>query len=214
MLTKYEDYFERIEAEAAKDGLDDLRLAREEFHNLTGKFEDGEPWFEQRMTMFLDWYLLDRQGRDGMTPVERLLTFRGGDLSDKERNEMAHFIVSMRSLFRILDSRNNMLKLEDLVRGGIWEARPTITAVGLNKGDVLGARLIFFEGLPTLIAKSVVLHQPEAHEAIFGIIARAKAERYPDADLVSHLDKMRLKLDRYSNVRIQHVYRYPGDAPF
>jgi hypothetical protein len=23
---------------------------------------------------------------------------------------------------------------------------------------------------------------------------------------------MRLKLDRYSNVRIRHVYQYPGDA--
>jgi hypothetical protein len=60
----------------------------------------------------------------------------------------------------------------------------------------------------------VVLHPPEAHEAIFAIIARATAENYPTASLVDHLDKMRLKLDRYSNVRIQHVYRYPGDAPF
>jgi hypothetical protein len=214
MLATYEEYFERIEAEAVKEGLDDLRLAREEFHNLTGRFEDGEPWFEQRMTMFLDWYLLDRPGRDGMTPVERLLTSRGGDLNGEERAQMEHFTVSLRSLFRILDAKNELLMLEDLVRGGLWQAHPTYTAVGLNKGDVLGARIVFFEGHPILVARSVVLHPPEAHEAIFAIIARAKAENYPTASLVDHLDKMRLKLDRYSNVRIQHVYRYPGDAPF
>jgi hypothetical protein len=34
----------------------------------------------------------------------------------------------------------------------------------------------------------------------------------PPRELVDHLDKMRLKLDRYSNVRIRHVYQYPDDA--
>ena len=210
MLATCEDYFELIETEGARDPFDDLKLARDEFHNLTGKFEDGEPWFEQRMTMFLDWYLLERPGRDGRTPVERILA--RGELRQEELNELRHFTCSMRSVFQIKEIKGELITIEDLVRGGLWLARTTISAVGLNRGDIMGARLVFFAGSPTLLVKSLVLHQPEAHEAILGIISKGKSEKAPSAYLVNQLDMMRLKMDRYSNVRIQHVYRYPGDA--
>ena len=163
--------------------------------------------------MFLDWYLLSRIGPEGLTPVERYLTHFGDSLSREEREQMEHLTTTIRSVFSLTDVKGEMLDLEDLVRGGMWLVKSTMPTVGLSKGDVLGARLVFFDGQPT-VGRGIVLHPPEAHEAVYDIIARAKAENYPPGDLVDHLDKMRLKLDRYSNVRIQHVYQYPGDAAF
>lgn len=213
MIELYEEYLEQIEADAVKEGLGDLRLAREEFHNLTGKFEDGEPWFELRMMMFLDWYLLDRPGPDERTPVERYLDLHAAELSPKETVQLEYLTSTMRSTFEILFTKGSELCLLDLLRGGEWLVHCTMTTVGLSKGDILGARIVFFDGKPS-IGRGIVLHPREAHEVINSIIARARQEQFPMGQLCNHLDKMRLKLDRYSNVRISHIYRYPSDALF
>ncbi len=211
MLEVYEDYLDLIETEAIKDGIGDFRMAREEFHNLAGKFEDGEPWFELRMNMFLDWCLLDRPGPDNMTPVARFLTVRGNDLNVEQKAQMEYLTVTQRSVFRLIEAKGDTLRLEDLARGGEWLVHSTLPTVGLSSRDILDARIVFFGGRPT-VGRGIVLHPREAHEAINEIVDRAQTEHLPPATLVNHLDKMRLKLDRYSNVRIKHVYKYPGDA--
>jgi hypothetical protein len=213
MMSTYEDYLERIQTDAMRNGLTEFRLAREEFHNLTGKFEDGEPWFELRMTMFLDWYLLDRVGQDQFTPAERFLTQQGNELTPKDRVQMEYLTVTWRSIFQIIDIKDDTLRLNDLAKGGHWLVHSMIPTIGFNKDDILGSRIVFFDGRPT-IGRSTVLHQQDANETILKIVERARTESLAPRALVDHLDKMRLKLDRYSNVRIQHVYRYPGDAIF
>jgi len=213
MLATLKDYLELIETEAIKDGLADFRLAREEFHNLTGKFEDGEPWFELRMTMFLDWYLLDRPGPHGIAPTERFLTLRGHELDSAEHAQMEYLTVTLRSVFKMIEVKDDVLRIEDLARGGHWLVHSLMPTVGLEKDDILDTRIVYFNGRPT-VGRGTVLHLREANEAIEAIVGRARAESMEPRVLIDHLDKMRLKLDRYSNVRIQHVYRYPGETPF
>ena len=213
MLSTYEDYLELIQTDAMRNGLTEFRLAREEFHNLTGKFEDGESWFELRMTMFLDWYLLDRVGQDRLTPVERFLATRGDELDPKERQQLEYLTGTWRSTFQIIEIKDDTVRLEDLAKGGHWLVASMIPTLGFNPNDILGSRIVFFDGRPT-IGRSTVLHPQDANETILAIVKRARAESLASRKLVDHLDKMRLKLDRYSNVRIQHVYRYPGDAIF
>jgi hypothetical protein len=119
MLSTYEDHLELIQTNAMRDGLTGFRLAREEFHNLTGKFEDGEPWFELRMTMFLDWYLLDRVGQDHLTPVERFLTYRGDELTPKDRLQMEYLTVTWRSVFQIIEVKDDRHDSKICPRGAI-----------------------------------------------------------------------------------------------
>jgi hypothetical protein len=211
MFETYEDYLSAIEKDAVRDGYGEFRLAREEFHNSTGVFEDGEPWFETRMKMFMDWYLLDRISHAGMTPLEMYLAEHGRTLPQENFRQMEALSTTLRSVFRIVKVSGNTLTLDDSASGGQWEAVGTTPVAGLEKDDVIDARIALFRG-DMILCPAVVLHQKEAREDIYSIIARAKAEKMPARELVDHLDKMRLKLDRYSNVRIQHIYRYPGDT--
>ncbi|MDD5309758.1 MAG: hypothetical protein PHU25_20770, partial [Deltaproteobacteria bacterium] len=137
----YVDHLERIQAAATRDGLDEVKRAREEFHELTGPFEDGEPWFELRMTMFLDWYLLDRRGGDDLTPAERFLDETWNDLKPQERAEFESLTVTLRSVFRVEDQRGDQLTLTDLAGGGRWVARCTIPTVGLARENIFDSRL-------------------------------------------------------------------------
>lgn len=213
-LITYSDYIDLLEEEAAKQELAELRLAREEFHALTGTFEDGEEWFELRITIFRDWFLLERKGPDNLSPVERLLTLGHGDLTDAQYHQMELLCCTHRSVFQlqgpVIDKK---LMLKDLAGGGMWNVKCDLPATGLKKDDIIDTRIVFFAGMPTF-GRSTVLHPREANETILQIVKRAREEGMPGRELVDHLDKMKLKLDRYSNVRIAHVYRYPKDAIF
>jgi hypothetical protein len=211
MFETYEDYLSEIEKDAVRDGYGEFRLAREEFHNAAGVFEDGEPWFETRMKMFMDWYLLDRICHVGMTPLEAYLMEHGNTLAPEHLRQMEMLSTTLRSVFRIVKVQGNTLTLDDLASGGQWEVEATTPVAGLEKDDIVDARIALFKGC-MILCPAVVLHQKEAREDIYTIVARAKAEKMPARELVDHLDMMRLKLDRYSNVRIQHIYRYPGDT--
>ncbi len=212
MPETYEDYLSIIEREAVKDGYGEFRLAREEFHNNTGVFEDGEPWFETRMKMFMDWYLLERIGHSGMTPLEMYLSMYGDTLGPEAVAQMALLAATLRSTFRIVTIQGNTLLLDDLAGGGQWRVVGSTSVIGLERDDLIGVRVVLFGGQLMMSPSTTVLHPREAREDIRNIIARARTERMPNRELVDHLDKMRLKLDRYSNVRIQHIYRYPGDT--
>jgi len=211
MTASYETLLERIQAHATRHGLDGARLAREEFHRRAGEFVEGEPWYELRMDMFLDYYLLDRPTSSGATPAEAFLEERWSALDAAERRQYAHLTVSLRSAFRLVRIRGTELLLDDLGGGGRWRAVWTLPSIGLLLGDIVDTRIVLIDGAPTA-GRSAVLHPREAHEAIGKIVARARGAGMPPRELVDHLDKMRLKLDRYSNVRIRHVYQYPDDA--
>ncbi|MDD5309757.1 MAG: hypothetical protein PHU25_20765, partial [Deltaproteobacteria bacterium] len=72
-------------------------------------------------------------------------------------------------------------------------------------------RLALFRG-SLVVGRGTVLHPAEAHEPIRKIVERARRDGVPAREIVDHLDKMRLKLDRYASIRVQHVYQYPGKA--
>lgn len=213
MQSKVEQYLGAVEREAVNSGLADFRLARAEFHKLTGEFEETEPWFETRMTMFLDWYLLDRKGPDGLTPNERYIRSHSKTLNAATLHQHQHLNCTLRSTFQILKKVGDELLLEDLIAGGQWKAKWTLPAVGITPDDVFNSRLILVaEELE--IGRGAVLHPSDAHEAIFEIVDRAAREHLPVDQTVYYLDKVKLKLDRYSNVKIRHVYKYPTDVVF
>ena len=190
-------------------GLSAFRLAREEYHDLTGEFEDGEPWYETRMTMFTDWCLLERERPDGVSHAEAYLARHWSMLEPDDRTELTRLTATTRSVFRILAVRGERLLLEDLARRSRWRVRCEIPVLGLDKGDVIGARIFCVHGV-LVVGRGVVLHPREANADIDEVVREARARAMPPAELSNLLDKMRLKLDRYSSVRIQHIYRYPG----
>jgi len=211
MAGTFEADLERIQRWTSDSDLADLVAARKEFHHLTGEFDEGEPWFEVRLAMFLDWYHLDRRAPGGSTPAERFLAHHRRVLDPEEIRRFELLTVTQRSSLRLLSISKNDLLLDDLAGGGRWLVRWTLPVVGLSVGDILCARIAMVAGRLTA-GRGAVLHPREAHDAVERIIARARDERMPPRVLVDHLDKMRLKLDRYSKVRTRHVYQYPTDA--
>jgi len=202
-------FLERLaERYVAEARIEDLRMARDEHAQLTGWFEDGEPWYEERVNHFHDWYLLDRVGEDRLTPAERYLSTEWNRLNEPERGYFEGLACSQRSVFRMVAWRQGAIGMEDLIGGAFFEVSQTIPMTGFLPGDMVDARLIPAEG-EIYLGRSIIAHPREAHEAIAEILELCRSRGELDWSIADKLLKMRLKFDRYPNMRLKHVYRDP-----
>jgi hypothetical protein len=186
----------------------EVRRARREFQDLTGKFEEDEPWFEQRMTVFLEWYILDREGPDGLTPAERFLLQEGSRLNAKERQIFSEFTSTQRSLFRLDRWHGGRIELTDVVGGGAWSVHQQYPMVGLQKGDLIDHRIVPFES-ELYLGRGMIFHPRVASDHIYQMLAQAHAAGKLSFELVNLLASIRLRFDRYRHVKVRHVYRLP-----
>lgn len=186
----------------------EVRKARREFQDLTGKVEEDDPWFEQRMALFLEWYVLDRPGPDGLTPAERFLV-EASDHLDGHEPEIYHGLTStQRSLFRIDGWDAGRIDLTDMIGGGAWSVYQEQPMIGLQKGDLIDARIVPFRN-DLYLGQAMVFHPRIASEHIVNMLEVAHASGGLTFDLVNLLASLRLRFEQYRNVKVRHVYRLP-----
>jgi hypothetical protein len=207
----YDPHFERL-VTFAVDGeklVESLR-ARREFQELAGKFEEDEPWFEQRMTLFLEWFVLDRRGRDGLTPAERFIVEKVDEIHEADREIFEGLIATQRTLARIerLDKRARRIELLDMIGGCTWSVLHEDHMAGLLRGDFLDVRIVPFRG-ELMLGRGIIFHPRAAQESIQAVLEAAHATGHLTFDLVDLLASQRLRFERYRNIKVQHIYRVP-----
>lgn len=185
-----EQELEALIAQAtAADGGADLARARAAFEERTGGFEPGEPWYEQRIRCFLDFYLCEWEGS------RRLLG----------TSEVADACVaSTRGLYEILDDTPE-LRLRDMLGGARFRiAADTNPPTEIRAGEVMDARLIVL-GDRIHLMPGIVFHPAEAREPLVDLLAQI--DRSHRTDVLDALLRMRMRLDRFTSMRARHIYR-------
>lgn len=204
-------YFDRVAARATgESNLVEVRRARREFQELTGRFEEDEPWFEQRMTLFLEWFVFDRPGRDGLTPIERFLTDAGQELLAEEREIFTELQATQRTLFRLERWHHGRIELRDMLGGGSWSVHQSEPMVGLQRDDLMDARVVPFSG-DLHLGHGLIFHPRVAREAIMVALEEAHQKGGLCFELINLLATQRLRFDRYRNVKVRYIYKLPDD---
>lgn len=198
---------EQLLVRAAEDQAA-LLAARDEWSRRAGAVHDDDPLYEERTAAFLDWFALDRRGADGRSPVERLLAEAAGAA---ERAALSAMASSHRSLFKVRErhlSGQGGLLLDDLWGGGVFRARERRSLAGVDKGDLLDARLLADAGAPPqlLLLRIACVHPREAEGAIRRHVAQARRAGEPREELLFRLLRLRLRGERYRHVTPARVY--------
>lgn len=93
--------FDELVARAAQDEAE-LRLAREEWGQATGKVHPEHELYAERSDAFLEWFVLERRTpQDGLTFVERELVRLGRDGDPQTLATCRALRTAHRSLFRV-----------------------------------------------------------------------------------------------------------------
>src|SRR5215469_2100489 len=117
----FQPYLDELIAFAgAESRKAELLAAKAEYFRLTGEVFEDDHIFEQRMASFLDYYLFDRRNAEGKTPAEELL----------EQRKLG----------------KGSMRLRELHSGKDYDVTERRHVAGLEKGDLLEARLIPLSG--------------------------------------------------------------------
>ncbi len=201
----------------AEPRKDDLLAARREHFDRYGEPHEEDRTYEVRVNGMLDFYLFDwRPPGGGATTLERFLEAQAAVLSPDEVAAYRDLAKNVHGLFEVRKLKEGTVRLRDVFSGGdldVWERRHM---VGLDKGDLLEARLLPVDGR-LVFSGAFLYHPPEARKTILAEVKRLKKTAAkgdpPDVPaFLAQLSRMAFKLERYRNVRLESIYDFSPES--
>lgn len=209
---------ERLLAWATAEPRKERLLAARRLHfGAYGEPHEEDRTYESRLNGMLDFFLYDyRPDGGGGSTVEEFLAAEGAALDPAERQAVADLTHNVHTLFEVRKISEGTVRLRDLFTGKDYDVTERRQLVGLEKGDVLEARLLPREG--GLVFSGAFLYHPR--EARKPILAEVKRRRkaagrggHPDVgELLALLSRMAFKLERYRNVRLESIYDFSPET--
>jgi hypothetical protein len=201
----------------AEPRKDDLLAAKREHFARHGEPHEEDRSYEVRLNAMLDHYLYDFRPQGGTaTTVERFMEAEGPSLGPGELAAYRDLAMTVHALFEVRRIREGEVRVRDVFTGKDHDVTERRQVAGLEKGDLLEARLMPFGG--ALVFSGAFLYHPrEARKTILAEVKRLKKEsgagEAPDVGaFLGTLARMALKLERYRNVRLESIYDFSSEA--
>ncbi len=193
----------------------DLLVARKEHFAACGEPHEEDRSYEIRVNRMLDHYLYDFRLAPGAgTTLERFIEAEGASLPPEDLRAYRDLVANVHTLFEVKKLGDAFVRLRDVFSGTDHEVTERRQVAGLDKGDLLEARLLPFDGA-LYFSGAFLYHPREARKAILDAVKRlrkASSKGGPPLDpqaFLGTLSQMALKLERYRNVRLESIYVFP-----
>ncbi|MGC3998400.1 MAG: hypothetical protein QM767_13365 [Anaeromyxobacter sp.] len=201
----------------AEPRKDDLLAARREHFAAYGEPHEEDRSYEVRVNGMLDFYLYDWRPPEGaQRTIERFIEAEGAGLEPDDLAAYRGLAGNVHGLFEVRKISDGKVRLRDLFTGGDHDVTERRAVLGLEKGDVLEARLLPF-GTYVFFSGAFLYHPREARKAILAEVKRLKKAagkgNLPDVgSFLALLSRMAFKMERYRNVRLESIYDFAGEA--
>jgi hypothetical protein len=208
--TAYPPLFDALVAFAStEERKAELLAAKADYFQLTGEVFEDDRSFEMRMASFLDYYVFDhRSPRTGRTPAETLHAEKQAERAP-EAAACEAFTRTLHSLFEVRKLGPGFIRLRELFTGADYQVTERRAMAGLERGDVLEARLIpLDEGW--VFSPAFCFHPRDAVKAIKREVKRRKKKQpdRPHQELVWEAAKRAVKVDRYRQIAVEKIYDF------
>ncbi len=185
--------------------------AKEEFLERAGVVHEDDLEYEQRMNLFMDWYLFDRDlpGVD-LPPIRYYIRQHQSEFSAEDRQIFEDLSNSIHSLFLLsrftLFGRN--LIVQDLFSRKKYTVADPKLKFAFSKGDIFEGRIFPHEG-KWHFATGFCFHPVEMRSFITGEIKKIRfQEKSRHLKLILQLAQMKLKHQRFSHIDVKHIYGF------
>ena len=201
-----DELFASASAEARKP---DVLTARAEFFRLTGEVFEDDRTFEMRMACFLDYYVFDHRSPATKHTAAEELHAAKLKAGAPEASSVEAFTRTLHGLFEVRKLGPGFVRLRELFSGADHDVTERRTLAGLQKGDILEARLIPM-GDGVVFSPAFCFHPREAVKAIKREVKRRKKKEpdRPSQELVWEAAKRAMKVDRYRQIAVEKIYDF------
>ncbi|MGQ0505285.1 MAG: hypothetical protein ACT4TC_08180 [Myxococcaceae bacterium] len=208
--TAYQTHLDQLIAYAtAESRKPELIAAKAEYFGLTGEVFEDDKVFEMRMASFLDYYLYDRiSPATGKTPAQEFAELNR-DTPPPAGPTFKGFTETVHGLFEVRKIGQGYVRMRELFSGKDYDVTERRQIAGLEKGDLLEARLIPFDG-HLWFSSGFCYHPKEVRDAIRKEVKRRKKNepnRHP-RDFTFECAKMALKTERYRQIAVEKIYDF------
>lgn len=185
--------------------------ARQEYFNKAGIVYEDDPEFEQRMCIFMDWYLYDRDlpGVD-LPPIKFFFRKEKDTLKDEEKAIYKDLCATVHSIFRVkrFSFTKRDLVVQDLFTGKTYKVKDPSHKKGFSKGDIFEGRLTPYKDKYEF-SKGFCFHPTEMQSFIIAEIKKVKnQEKARQTRLILQLAAMKLKHNRFQHIDVKHIYTF------
>ena len=207
----YQPFLDKLTSFASSETRKaDLLAAQAEYFALTGEIYEDDKQFEMRMASFLDFYLFDRRSPlTGKTPAQEYYDEQQRSGAQDQVAGYRSFTETLHGLFDVRRLGKGQVRLRELFSGKQMTVTERRQLAGLEKGDIIEARLIPFGG-HLWFSPAFCYHPREASKAILKEIKRRKKK---DAGkgaqrMTWECSRMALKVDRYRQIAVEKIYDF------
>ena len=185
--------------------------AKQEFFERSGVVYEDDIEFEQRMNLFMDWYVFDRDlpGVD-LPPIRYYIRQHASKFNADDQRDYENLSSSIHTLFLL--KRFTFLK-KDLVVQDLFSRKKYLVIdpklkMAFSRGDIFEGRIFPRDGKWDF-ATGFCFHPVEMRSFIFGEI---KKIRFQDParhlKLILQLAQMKLKHQRFAHIDVKHIYGF------
>ncbi|OFZ79723.1 MAG: hypothetical protein A2583_01440 [Bdellovibrionales bacterium RIFOXYD1_FULL_53_11] len=208
----YQKYLEPvIEEFTTGDYYREVYNAKQEYFDKSGVVYEDDVEFEQRMCIFMDWYLFDRDlpGVD-LPPIKYYFRKNKDAFSNEELNIYRDFCNTAHSVFRLkrFTWLRKGLVVVDLFSNKMFTVTDLEVNRGFARGDIFEARIIPFKGVCEF-SRGFCFHPVEMESFIMNEIKKVRfQDKNRQTKLILQLAAMKLKHLRFQHIGIKHIYTF------
>ena len=208
----YQKYLEPvIEEFSTGEYYREVYEAKQEYFDKAGIVYEDDVEFEQRMCIFMDWYIFDRDlpGVD-LPPIKYYFRKNKDRFSNEELNIYRDFCSTIHSVFRVKRFTWNRkgFVVGDLFSNKSYKVTDSEINLGFARGDIFEARIIPFKGSYEF-SRGFCFHPVEMESFILGEIKKVRSQdKRIQTKLILQLAAMKLKHLRFQHIDIRHIYTF------
>jgi len=206
----YQKYLEPIIEEfTTGEYYREVYEAKQEYFDKAGVIYEDDPEFEQRMSVFMDWYIFERDlpGVD-LPPIKYYFRKNKDRFTSEELNIYRDFCSTIHSIFLLkrFSWFGKGFVVLDLFSNKNYKVTDAEINRGFARGDIFEARLIPFKG-GLEFSRGFCFHPVEMKSFILNEIKKVRfQDKSRQTKLILQLSAMKLKHLRFQHIDISHIY--------
>ena len=196
-----------IEEFTVGDYFREIYEAKKNYFENVGTVAEDDPDFENRMDLFMGWYLFDRPlNVEQLSPVQLYFRKNMETFPPGEKEIYKSLTETVHSVYELMKERTDGLLLRDVGSGDKLEVEERKMKLGFSKGDIFEARLIPL-GKKYAFANGFCFHPKEAFKFIESQMKKVRTDDQAQrTKLLLKFGQMVLKHQKFPHIDAQYIY--------